>query len=123
MAVLLPFVPKLAPKWDDIGYSLGLEDKVKVLRAEAAFPSVTAKMSMLFESWLETVDGVSWHNLVKVLRDIGYKRIAAHMCEFLRDQGTCVLYVSVIYILDVRICVAAMFLCQLYIWNTTICTF
>jgi hypothetical protein len=86
MAVLLPFVPKLAPKWDDIGYSLGLEDKVKVLRAEAAFPSVTAKMSMLFESWLETVDGVSWHNLVKVLRDIGYKRIAAHMCEFLHDQ-------------------------------------
>ena len=103
MAVLLTFVPKLAPKWEDIGYGLGLEDRVKVLRAETAFPSVTAKMSMLFESWLETVDGVSWHNLLKVLRDIGYRRIAAHMCEFLHDQGTCV-YVSAVYILYVYMC-------------------
>ena len=84
MSILISFVEKLAPKWDEIGIHLGLEDTVKVLRETQS--SLTVKMAMIFEKWLEN-DDVSWYTLVNVLKKIGYHKVASHFCEYLHDQG------------------------------------
>ena len=84
MSILISFVEKLAPKWDEIGIHLGLEDTVKVLRETPS--SLTVKMAMIFERWLEN-DDVSWHTLLSVLKKIGYHKVASCLCEYLHKQG------------------------------------